>query len=117
MSLLDYGNWDIIVYPEEMYIDSDGNKMMRASSTGIPMRATIQPLPQSGTSARRAEQDNEGFESEELYRLRFRRSEEPFLGNRALIEWRGGTWSINGFPNIYRGSSRTAHLDYVIKRA
>lgn len=117
MSLLDRGNFDVVVYPTEEWIDPDGNKSIRASATGIPARVLIQPLPQSGTSARRAEQDNEGFESEEVYRLRFRRGEHIDLGIRGLVEWQGQTWTVFGFPLMYATRSyRTTHYDYWIKR-
>lgn len=116
MSLLDRGNEDIIVYPEETITDSDGNVHIRPSTTGVPARVLIQAMPQSGTSARRAEQDNEGFETEQLYRMRFTRGSEMDLGVRARIEWRGQWWSINGFPIRYNSGARTAHIDYVIKR-
>lgn len=116
MSLLDRGNEDIIVFPEEVITDEDGNVFTRPSETGIPARVLIQAMPQSGTSARRAEQDNEGFESEQLYRMRFVRGGEMELGMRSRIEWNGQWWSINGFPIRYNSGARTAHADYVIKR-
>lgn len=116
MSLLDQGNENVIVYPEETFMDSDDNPSLRPSSTGIPARVLIQAMPQSGTSARRAEQDNEGYESEQLYRLRFTRGNELSLGLRSQVEWNGQTWSINGFPIRYNSGTRTAHTDYIIKR-
>ena len=94
MSLLDTGAryQQVTVYPEELVIDSDGNKRTRPSTTGIPALARLQVANQSGTSARRAEQDNEGFESEKVYRMRFPRSftkEHGILGAQSQIEWRG----------------------------
>lgn len=116
MSLLDRGNADVIVYPEETFVDSDGNVSTRPSQTGIPARVLIQAMPQSGTSARRAEQDNEGFESEQVYRLRFTRRSHMDLGLRSVIEWNGQRWGIFGFPIRYQSGARTAHVDYVIRR-
>lgn len=116
MSLLDRGNADVIVYLEEGYIDADGNRSIRPSQVGIPARVLIQAMPQSGTSARRAEQDNEGFESEQLYRLRFTRRNQMNPGIRSQIEWKGQRWSINGLPIEYNSGKRTSHTDYVIKR-
>lgn len=116
MSLLDRGNADVLVFPEEEYVDSDGNKSTRPAQTGIPARVLIQAMPQSGTSARRAEQDNEGYESEQIYRMRFTRRHKMNLGLRSQVEWNGERWSINGFPIEYNSGSRTAHMDYVIKR-
>lgn len=116
MSLLDKGNADVIVFPEERHVDSDGNPSLRPSTTGIPARVLIQAMPQSGTSARRAEQDNEGYESEQLYRLRFTRGNDIELGLRGQVEWNGQRWSVNGFPIRYNSGARTAHTDFVIKR-
>lgn len=101
---------------EEKSADSDGNIVTRPSSVGFPARAMIQVLAQSGTSARRSEQDNEGFESEEVYRLRFARSFPYRLGAQARIEWRGQYWAIIGEARIYAGSRSTAHVDYTIRR-
>lgn len=116
MSLLDYGNEDVIVYPEEFITDSDGNVITRPVDTGVPARVLIQAMPQSGTSAR-VEQDLQGFETEQLYRMRFTRGNDIVLGPRSYIEWNGERWSINGFPIRYNSGSRTAHTDYVIKRS
>ena len=117
MSLLDKWNYVVTVFPEEEFVSRDGNLGIRASSTGVEKRAMIQPLPQSGTSQRRAEQDNEGYESEEMYRLRFARADEMNLGMASQVLWDGYRWSINGKATRYNGSSRTRHLDYLIKRA
>jgi hypothetical protein len=116
MSLLDSWNHVVTVFPEETSVDRDGNVMLKASTIGVPKRVLIQPMPQSGTSARRAEQDNEGFESEELYRMRFARGDETLLGPASEVEWEGKRWYITGYPTRYNSSPRTAHLDYVIKR-
>lgn len=119
MTLLDRaGREQILVFPEESYVDSDGNLMLRPSEVGIPATATIHPLPQSGTSARRVEQDNEGYESEQVYSLRFPRS-SPFhsgMGMVSQIEWHGQRWSVFGHSLNYNGSRRTWHSDYRIQR-
>lgn len=121
MSLLDTGAryQQIIVYPEEMVVDSDGNKRTRPSSVGIPAQARLQVANQSGTSARRAEQDNEGFESEKVYRMRFPRSftkEHGILGMQSQIEWRGQRWAVFGDATVYDSSPALARVDYTIKR-
>lgn len=120
MSLLDRWNYEVIVYPEETWTDSDGNLMTRASQTGIPARAMIQLRAQSGTSARRAEQDNEGFETEEVYRMRFTRYYDRLLGRlgpQSQIEWDGRRWSVMGFSQRFQsGSRRVRHNDYTIRR-
>lgn len=116
MSLLDYTTEDCLVFPEEVATDADGNTRTRAASVGIPARARFQVQGQSGTSARRQEQDNEGFETEKVYRIRFDRGFPLTLGAQSQIEWRGKRWVIFGDVNIYSMSPRTAHVDYTIKR-
>lgn len=117
MSLLDRGRETITVYQEEAWTDRDGNVMTRPGSVGVQTRATLQPAAQSGTSARRAEQDNEGFEVETNYRLRLPRSFPFVLGAQAAIEWNGEYWSVVGDAKLYNGSSRTRHYDYIIRRS
>ncbi|WP_158881986.1 hypothetical protein [Amycolatopsis anabasis] len=118
MSLLDRWNEDIVIYPEETWTDSDGNMMTRPAAVGIPAKAMIRVAAQSGTSARRAEQDNEGFETEAVYVMRIPEwSYAETLGAQARIEWRGGYWAIMGDAMIYHGSRRTRHTQYTIRRS
>jgi hypothetical protein len=120
MSLLDSWNEEIVVFPETTWESSDGNVMTGASPTGIPAKAMIQVQAASGTSARRSEQDNEGFESEENYALRFPRDEEARLGElgpQSQIEWDGARWSLVGFARRYNGSRRTRRRWYTIRRS
>jgi len=120
MSLLDRCNEDVVVYPEDAGTrDADGNLITRPSETGIPAKATIQPLGQSGTSSRRQEQDNEGFESERVYTIHFTRkweAEHGPIGMQSQIEWRGVRWALFGEPVYYTGSRRTRHVGYTMKR-
>lgn len=115
MGLLDRGTEDVIVYPEEVVTDMDGNIRTRPSANGFPARARMQPLGQTGTSSRRQEQDNEGFESERVYNIRFPRN-FPILGAQSEIEWRGVRWALFGTEVIYNNSPRTSHVTYTIKR-
>lgn len=115
MSLLRRTNSTVTVYPEVEWFDTDGNRMTGPAKTGFSLRVMIQPMPQSGTSARRSEQDNEGFESEQSYRMRVLAG-SPKLEQQARLDWNGEWWSIVGPPVQYRGSSRTAHTDYTIRR-
>lgn len=121
MSLLDGGPGfeDCVVYPEVMVNDSDGNPRTRPSATGIPAKARFQIQGQSGTSSRRQEQDNEGYESEKVYKIRFSRAfnaQHGELGAQSQIEWRGVRWAMFGDAARYGSSRRTAHLTYTIKR-
>lgn len=117
MSLLDRGcSEDVIVYPEVVVSDMDGNVRTQASTTGITLKARLQVQGQSGTSSRRQEQDNEGYESEKVYTIRFPRSFTQELGAATQIEWRGERWSLFGDVNRYTSSARTSHQTYTIKR-
>lgn len=115
MSLLDHTTEDVKVFPEVQDVDADGNIRTKASDTGYMARCRLQVQGQSGTSARRAEQDNEGFASEKVYTMRFPRG-APILGAQSQIEWRGARWALFGDVNIYNNSPRTAHHTYTIKR-
>lgn len=117
MSLLDKANEDVVVYLEEEWTDRDGNLGTRPSAVGIPAKATIQPAAQSGTSARRSEQDNEGYETEGVYRIRFARSFPYVLGAQSRVEWNGQYWALIGDVHLYNGSPRTRHVDYTIRRS
>lgn len=119
MSLLDRATQDIMVYQAEDFEDDLGNVIQRPSAVGYAAKAEIQPARQSGTSARRAEQDNEGYETEETYRMRFTREHDRIherLKPGAQIVWDGKRWSVVGFATPYMGSRRTAHIDYQIRR-
>ena len=119
MSLLDRGTDEITVYPEVVTTDSDGNpgftKPDRDNPVG-PLKARVQVQGQSGTSARRQEQDNEGFESEKVYRVRFPRGTQVF-GAQSIFVWRGQEWAQFGDVNYYNSSPRTAHHTYTIRRS
>lgn len=121
MGLLDGGALyeDITVYPQELVTDGDGNKKTRPSVTGVSAKARFQVQGQSGTSARRAEQDVEGDESEQVYEMRLDRASNTLLGPigpQAEIEWQGKRWAVFGFPGMYNSSRRTAHTVYTVKR-
>jgi hypothetical protein len=118
VSLLDRASITITVYPEVTTLDEDGNTLLKPGPP-YEAQAVIQPQRQSGTSARRAEQDDEGYFTEEVYRLRFTREHDrthPVLGQGSEIEWDGSRWSLVGMATRYLGSNRTAHIDYQIRR-
>jgi hypothetical protein len=116
MSLLDRGNVDITVFLEETTTDVDGNTITRPSATGTPAKVRMDFQVQTGTSARRSEQDNEGFETEQAYVIRFPRSWTTVIGAQSQIEWDGARWSVQGDRSIYNRSPGTAHDEYKIKR-
>lgn len=117
MSLLDTTNEFVTIYPETTYVDGDGNTIITADFDN-PVRAWVrlQPAAQSGTSARRSEQDNEGFESEEAYKLRFSRGHEFDPGLAAQLDWNGTRWSFFGYPLRHNGSPRTRRLEFTVQR-
>lgn len=118
MSLLDRSNETVTVFPEETIVDRDGNTFARPSATGIETRAWIAPKLQSGTSARRAEQQDDGVAfTEQVYQLRFPRSWTWVLGAQSQIEWNQQRWSVFGNPVSHNGSARTRHSHYTIVRA
>ena len=121
MSLLDSGGRyePCTVYPEIAEPDMLGNLRTKPSLTGIPATARFQIQGQSGTSSRRQEQDNEGYESEKVYRVRFPRAftrEHGVLGAQSQIEWQGARWAVFGDAAFYNSSRRTKHIEYTIKR-
>ena len=118
MSLLDKGNKDVLLYPEEVTTDRDGNIRTQAAKTPIPLRVSLQARGQSGTASRRAEQDNEGFETEQVMRMRVRRQDAHIpIGAQAKVEFDGQIWSVFGDGVPYMGSAKTAHTDYQIWRS
>lgn len=118
MSLLDRGTDWVDVFPEEAVEDKDGNVRTRASKTPVRVRAWIAPVGQSGTSARRAEQDNEGYESEKVCRMRLARKYEGLvIGAQSKVLIDGQMWSVFGDATTYRVSPRTQHTDYMLRRA
>jgi hypothetical protein len=117
MSLLDKASEDVLVFLEESVTDRDGNVRTRPSATGIPAKARLQVHGQSGTSARRAEVQDIGYQTEQVYTIRFPRSFPHTLGAQSQIEWRGKRWSVFGDVSFYNGSRRTAHVEYTIRRS
>lgn len=117
MSLLDRGQEDILIFLEEAVFDEDGNIQTRPSKVGVPTKARMQPLGQSGTSSRKQEEDVEGYESERVYSLRLPNSwPHGEVGTQSRIEWRGEYWALFGPPVRYVSSPRTSHITYTIKR-
>ena len=116
-------NETVTVYPEETWVDGDGNTNLRASSTGTVTRAMIRMKPQSGTSSRRAEQMDEGYFTEQTYWVRFPRgspgndlAEQGVIGQSSIIEWNGQEWYVFGQPEWYNGSPRTRRFQFTIRR-
>lgn len=106
------------VYPEVVTTDADGNTITRASTAGVSASARWQIQDQSGTSSRRAEQQSEGFESEQVYTIRFPRGFQ-ILGEQSKVrrDSTGEVFCIFGNPQRYSNSARTAHIVYTVRRS
>lgn len=118
MSLLDRGNKDILFYPEVAVEDRDGNVRTRPSDTPVPLRVQLEPQGQSGTAARRSEQDNEGYETEKVLRMRLRRQDRDLvIGAQACVEIDGQRWSVFGDEWNYYSSPTTRHRFVLLRRS
>jgi hypothetical protein len=91
-------------------IDRDGNRKKVPSPTGFSTRATIQPLGLPWESTMH------GDLTMSMARLRLPQGTQR-LGPASRIEWEEKSWSIVGEPQVFCGSPRTYHVDYVIKRS
>jgi hypothetical protein len=111
VSLLNRGTETVKVFQEIQTpeIDSDGNKRTRAARIGTLVRAVVQPISSSEST------EGGGFNTETRYRLRLI-NYPNILGAQSQIEWNGKRFSIVGDAMIYNGSTRTAHIDYVMAR-
>lgn len=109
MSLLDWGNETVTLFPQVRTEDEDGNPILRTAAEGIDVQARVQPQSseQAGTI---------GYGTEESYRLRLARGSDPGLGIGSEVSWRGMRWEIHGFPRRHSGSPRTRRLVYYIRR-
>jgi hypothetical protein len=109
VSLLRRGTDTVVVFPEEVATDEDGNTITRPSATGVVARAVVQPLTST------EDPSAVGFETESKYRLRLV-GYPTVLGAQSQIEWGGKRYALDGDARIFNGSSRTSHVDYQIVR-
>ena len=112
MSLLNRATDVVTVYPEVVDVDSDGNTRTRPSAVGLVTRAVVQPVSQFVGS----ERSDVGFLTEERLRLRLVGWRDAPLGAQSQVEWQGRRYSVHGEARQNRGSSRTAHVTYVLVR-
>jgi len=117
MSLLDKGNQTIKVFHAQQYTSVDGNISYRVTDEFETVtECVVQVSAQSGTSARRAEQEDEGYTTEEVYRLRPPRRYTTIIDSRSQVEWDGRRWSVYGNVKTFQGGPRTNHRDYTLRR-
>ncbi len=116
MSLLNRPNADVLVYPEVVTTDEDGNTITRPADAGIPCKARIQVAGQP------TEEQDEGFRASERLNIRLIGWTGGELGSQAAISWgtddlgRPKMYVVDGGPMRYAGSPRTAHTEYIIRR-
>lgn len=118
MSLLDDWNAEVLLYPEIVTHDRDGNIMTKASDTPVPLKVWLQIRGQSGTASRRSERQDEGWETEQVLSMRLRRQDTDMeIGAQAKVVWRGEEYSVFGDVDRYIGSPRTRHDMYSLRRS
>lgn len=110
MSLLDDGTEQVIVYPEVTVTDPDGNTIVRPADTGVPCRASVQPVSADELLAL-------GQSTRTRYRLRLANGSRVELGAHAAVEWRGHRWGIEGDPKRHVTGHVTRHATAVIQRS
>ncbi|MEV4635243.1 hypothetical protein AB0J79_18620 [Rhodococcus coprophilus] len=98
------------VFPETVTIDEDGNKFTKPSTVGVLLKAVVQPV-----SVVSPDTQNVGFETTTKYRLRLV-GYPDLLGAQSQVEWRGKRYVLDGDPQIFSGSTRTARAEYVMLR-
>ncbi|MFE2912821.1 hypothetical protein [Kitasatospora indigofera] len=106
MSLLDRGNQTVLIYPEEETTDDRGNVVRRPAATPVTVLCRVQPSTTEELLV-------PGQQVEAIYRIITR---DAPLGPWALVVWSGRDWDVVGEPRRYTGSSRTAHVDCLIRR-
>ncbi|WP_083124893.1 hypothetical protein [Mycolicibacterium tusciae] len=88
-----------------------GNKLTKASDTGIETAARIWPLGNP------TEDQDRGFLTRSRYGLRFSRSWPHVLGAQSKVQWQGRKYSVVGDPVRHNGSARTRHIHYQLERS
>jgi hypothetical protein len=89
----------VTVYPETVVIDGDGDTITRPGAVGVLTRAVVQT--EDGTASK--------------HRLRLV-GYPGLLAAQSAVEWNGQRYAIDGEPEIYNGSPRTARAEYVMVR-
>lgn len=121
--LLHEANETVLVFPQETWIDEDGNTNIRPATEGVETPAMIRVAAQSGTASRLAEQMDEGWFTEKVYWVRFPRgsagedlANQELIGPASRIEWNGEDWRVFGHPTWFNGSSRTRRFEFTVRR-
>lgn len=105
MSLLDTGNETVVVFPHQTVVDSDGNRIVKPSVTGVTLQARVQP----GSSL---ELPTDGQQLSTIYTVITR---DAPTASWSYCMWRGLKWDVVGEILRYNGSYITQHVTWVIK--
>jgi hypothetical protein len=105
LSLLDDGHDLITVYPSVWAPDADGNHAWRPGTTGVRVRARVQPISSTELVVN-------GQQVATLARLIARHVP---AGPWDRVEWAGRTWDILGEPEQRGDSPATVHTTVVIQ--
>jgi hypothetical protein len=111
VSLLRRGNQTVTVFPMVEVPNPDGGTDWRPSTTGVPVRASVQPVGRAPSD----ELAVAGQTSTSVYRVRPARGETVPNGRWARVEWRGRAWDLVDEPAEHTGSPRTAHTTFRIR--
>lgn len=106
MSLLDAGWERVLVYPQESYVDAEGNRLYRPAATAVEVLAHVQPMTSTENTA-------EGQAVETRYRMIAR---EAPAGPWSQVEWRGVRFEVLGEPAVWPGPAHLRHVTAVLRR-
>lgn len=109
MSLLDWGNEVVDVFPEKTGTDEYGNTLLvpgdPETDMPVPLAARVQPSTAEENAAL-------GLALSTSYRVVSR----DFPGGAlAVLRWDGRLWDVIGEPKRYNGSPQTRHVTTFIK--
>lgn len=106
MSLLDSGPEVVTVYPHVIVADSDGNPIVKPSTTGTALAARVQP-------ANSSEIPVDGQQMGSFYIVIAR---DAPAASWSHCVWRGTKWDVVGEIMRSRGSMVTEHVTWTMRR-
>lgn len=116
MSLLDQSNAEVMLYPEEVTTDVDGNTRTRPSKVGVPLKVWLAPIGRTLYAS--PETGGIGFESNDALRMRLlQKDTNTPVGAQAQVEIDGNRWSVDGDAVQTRMRGRTKRAEYILRRS
>lgn len=100
MSLLDHGTETLLVWPETVTTDGDGNPVRVPAEEPVTVTGRVNPVSSDDAIVA-------GQQVTTTYRVITR---DAPLGPWARVRWRGRDWDVVGEPQWFRGSPRTRHV-------